>query len=247
MLAKLPETRPARWDLVRQVAARYRVPGRDFKAELGRMGEHLARLAVPIPAALREWYEVAAELTDLWSCQDRLLGPSKLYIRKDGLVFAAENQYCWESGVLLGELGEEDPPVVWLPFGGDGEVASPSVSVFAVQMLLSETFCGGRHAHFEFEWRVGGGQLAYLLGQFRRCDLPDIYLWAGTTSFYERDGVLLRLTYESEDQAAWGIATQDAQTFDEVMNELMGAGFTFELYEEESPARIYDPETNTRS
>lgn len=53
-LAKLPEDRSDRWELVRQIAASYRNPDRDFKAEVERTDALLATLRVAIPAALRE-------------------------------------------------------------------------------------------------------------------------------------------------------------------------------------------------
>lgn len=93
MLAKLPEARSDRWELVRQIAAVYRSPSRDFKVKLESLDDHLTKLAVSLPVALREWYEVTAELTDLWSGQDYLLAPLKLRVRGGGLEIAAENQY----------------------------------------------------------------------------------------------------------------------------------------------------------
>jgi hypothetical protein len=231
VLAKLPESRSARWDLVRQIAASYRRPGDDFKAKLEGMDAHLAKLAVSIPPALQEWYAVAAELTDLWGGQDSLLGPGELYVRGDGLAFAAENQYCWECGILLNELEDEDPRVVRLPFEVSEQLTSPAVSVFALQFLLSETFWSGRHSHMEVVWSVEGEQLEYLLSEFQRCDLPDLYLWSWPTRFYEDDGVLLRLECETEDQTWLGVAAQDAETFDEVMDELKGVGIRFETLE----------------
>ena len=228
MLAKLPETRSARWALVRQLADAYRNPGRDFKASPDGIAAHLTERGVSIPLALREWYALAAELTDLWSKQDRLLHPAELRINGDWLEIAAENQYCWQWGIPLDELGDEDPRVVRLPFDADERLTSPAVSVFAIQLFLSETFWGGRHAHMEIVWNVEGELLEYLLGEFQRCDLPDLYLWA-PTSFYEREGVLLRLDIVADDEVYWGVAARNAQTFDEVMNELRGVGITFEL------------------
>jgi hypothetical protein len=52
-----------------------------------------------LPAALREWYELAGRRRDVWCGQDELLVPDALAIQDRVLVFYVENQGVVRWGI----------------------------------------------------------------------------------------------------------------------------------------------------
>lgn len=112
-LLKLPESRAERWELLSRFIADWYSPltaGDGYtEAELQQCA---TRLATPLPAALCEWYGTAGRRDDVWHQQDTLLSPEELFCKDGVLHFCVENQAVTSWGVRLGDLSQEDPPVV---------------------------------------------------------------------------------------------------------------------------------------
>ncbi|HEU4391503.1 MAG TPA: hypothetical protein VFV34_27180, partial [Blastocatellia bacterium] len=112
-LLTLPKTRPERWELLSSFIADWYhplMPGDGYAdAELQRCA---ARLALPLPPALCEWYEATGKRDDVWRQQDTLLSPDKLFCDDGVLVFCVENQGVTSWGVRIADLSQPDPPVV---------------------------------------------------------------------------------------------------------------------------------------
>lgn len=72
-----------------------------------------ARLGVALPKPLREAYRLFGRRDDLTRNHDRLLRPDELGLDAAGeaLVFREENQAVLLWGVLVSDLGLDDPPV----------------------------------------------------------------------------------------------------------------------------------------
>jgi hypothetical protein len=69
------------------------------------------RLGVPLPAVLREYYRLLGKHREVSRGMNRLLAPSELCVSDGALVFAEENQGVFLAGILVAEIGEEDPAV----------------------------------------------------------------------------------------------------------------------------------------
>lgn len=112
-MAESVRSRAGAWALVRGFAAYWGEPlgpGDGFTdAELDAAEQ---RLGLRLPVALREAYRLFGRRADLTSSQDVLLTPAELYVLDGALVYRAENQGCAHWGVLLEDLGREDPPTV---------------------------------------------------------------------------------------------------------------------------------------
>ncbi|MEU0628159.1 SMI1/KNR4 family protein [Streptomyces sp. NPDC005989] len=107
-----------------------------------------ARLGLPLPAALREAYQLLGLRSDLTDNQDSLLAPEDLYLDADRgvLVFRVENQSCAYWGIRVTDLDQDDPPVVVRadlvrPTVGDWAAWLGRVSVAFVEIVLSEALC----------------------------------------------------------------------------------------------------------
>ncbi|MGX1543669.1 SMI1/KNR4 family protein [Streptomyces adustus] len=132
------------WDFLKEFAAYW---GRPLRPGDGYAAEGLAaaeqRLGTALPTALREAYLLFGRRTDLTSNHDTLLGPDALYVQDGALVYRAENQGAAFWGVLLTDLGQDDPATVmrldladksqerWEPW-------EPSLSSACVSMVMSE-------------------------------------------------------------------------------------------------------------
>ncbi|MGW2180090.1 SMI1/KNR4 family protein [Streptomyces sp. NPDC001732] len=104
-----------------------------------------ARLGLPLPAALREAYQLLGRRPDLTDNQDRLLAPQDLYLDEGRgvLVFRVENQSCAYWGIRVTDLDQDDPPVVVRadlvrPTADDWAAWLGRVSVAFAEIVLSE-------------------------------------------------------------------------------------------------------------
>lgn len=219
MLENLPNERSKKWNLVRKIAALYRQPNTKSKDLFQNISGSLADLNIVAPAALLEWYKLTEDLTNLWDGQDSFVPPAKIGKRIGSIGFYHENQYNWEIGYLLKDAHLPDPPVYFLPFSESDNFVSPSISTFAVQMLLLETFWNGKHSFFDVVIGVEGKTIEKLLDYFKPCDLPELKLLSDRTCFYERDSVFVLLDFDDfnaaspNDFAWWAIAASDEESF----------------------------------
>ncbi|MER7585284.1 SMI1/KNR4 family protein [Kitasatospora sp. NPDC097691] len=112
-MAESVRGRAGSWALVRGFAAYWGEPlGPDDGFPDDELDAAEQRLALRLPAALREAYRLFGRRADLTSNHDVLLTPDELYVLDGALVYRAENQGCAHWGVLLGDVGHEDPPTV---------------------------------------------------------------------------------------------------------------------------------------
>ncbi|MFE6054405.1 SMI1/KNR4 family protein [Kitasatospora sp. NPDC056446] len=115
-MAETLHSRAGAWTLVRGFAAYW---GEPLGPADGFSDEELdaaeRRLGLRLPAALRETYRLFGRRADLTSNQDVLLTPDELFLMDGALVYREENQGCAHWGVLLADLGREDPPTVVRP------------------------------------------------------------------------------------------------------------------------------------
>ena len=134
----IPSGLAARWNLLREVIGQWYRP---LDTGDGCPVEELVaveeRLAIKLPTALREWYQIAGRRKDVWSKQDFLLLPEILEIHEGYVVFLVENQGVWRCAVRVEECEHEDPPVYISDL--DDETLwnrqSLSVSMFAIELL----------------------------------------------------------------------------------------------------------------
>ncbi|GAA1875099.1 hypothetical protein [Myceligenerans crystallogenes] len=82
----------------------------------GQMDAREADLGVRLPPAVREFHGLVGRRHDLFSNQDVLLSivQRQVYIDEGALIVRHENQGSCRWGILLGDLEEDDPPVVVL-------------------------------------------------------------------------------------------------------------------------------------
>jgi hypothetical protein len=82
-----------------------------------------ARLGLKFPGVLHQYYRRVGRHQQVSEGMNHLLRPDVVYVLNGGLVFEEENQHYYFSGIALGELGGDDPPVmqgnrdeeVWYP------------------------------------------------------------------------------------------------------------------------------------
>lgn len=108
------------------------------------------RLGVGLPTPLREAYLFFGRRSDLTSNHDTLLKPDELYVADGALVYRVENQGAASWGVLLAQLGDNDPGTVMRVDLADKsqerwEAWDSSLRVACIEMVMSETalFEGG--------------------------------------------------------------------------------------------------------
>ena len=135
-LLKLPETRQERWALLAQLIAHWYAP---LTQADGYTDEELkqcaSRLGIILPPALQEWYRLAGKRRDVWCQQDTLLAPADMFTEKGVLHFSVENQGVTYWGIRLGDLSEENPPVVVLDQFDEWVVQSPLLSEFVLHLF----------------------------------------------------------------------------------------------------------------
>jgi hypothetical protein len=135
-LLNLPGKRSERWPLLASLIAEwYRplAPGDGYGGE--ELRQSAERLGITIPTAMREWYGLAGRRDDVWSQQDTLLSPKKLFCEDGVLHFFIENQAvtCW--GLRTGDLSRDDPPVVVRDEHQTWVVQSPTLSEFTLHLF----------------------------------------------------------------------------------------------------------------
>ncbi|MEU1592633.1 SMI1/KNR4 family protein [Streptomyces sp. NPDC005708] len=174
--------------------------GRPLQREDGCAEEELAAaeadLGFELPAALREGYALFGRRDDLTRQQDPLVRPTGRYVDdalNGVLVFRRENQDCAYWGISLGEIEQDDPPVVveshggWIPF-------LDRMSLAWVELVLSESLFGS-DSHYD-ACELPDALLPSLHERYARVDLPDHPMWASDDDspvrWYSAPGRLVR-------------------------------------------------------
>lgn len=161
MTITIPNTRPERWQWLREQIAEWYSP---LQPEDGWseaiLQEAEKRLGVKLPAALREWYQLGANRQEIWSPQDRFLQPNELGGSTNGdsengeefLIVYDENQSVVQWGIRVTDLSLEDPPVYlvdWRPDDSGGPTCeASSVSEFALAMFCYQLCIAGPNSCF---------------------------------------------------------------------------------------------------
>lgn len=157
-----PGDRAAAWRLAEVVAADW--SARPLTPADGYTDADLdaaaARLGLPLPAALREALKLFGRRDDLTRNQDPLATPENLDMYEGALVYREENQGVCAWGVLLEDLGQDDPPTYlrldladqsgqeWLPWTG-------RLSLALVEALITETVIGDGDGDLTAAWQPG--------------------------------------------------------------------------------------------
>ncbi|MGW2087387.1 SMI1/KNR4 family protein [Streptomyces sp. NPDC001880] len=159
-----------------------------------------ARLGLPLPAALREAYQLLGRRKDLTDNQDALLAPKDLYLDKDRgvLVFRVENQSCAYWGIRVTDLDQDDPPVVVRadlvgPTADDWAAWLGRVSVAFVEIVLSEALCADEDLMGWVTPDDGAGLPEDITATFQRLPLPEYPISQRPGShWYAHDEIILR-------------------------------------------------------
>jgi uncharacterized protein (TIGR02996 family) len=197
LFTHLPERRVERWRLVEEfIDTWYKPlkPGDGVSEEVLRETEE--RLGFRLPAALREWHALAGKRKEVWSNQDHLLEiqylnrENSMSSRQDAFIFYVENQTCELWGIRKKDFGLEDPPVY--RFLEPARV-SPSVSIFAIQVLLYEAKWRGGRIHANASFYGNTGRFREIRRKLRKCALPQSYWCADPVRVYEGEDILVEI------------------------------------------------------
>ncbi|MER6809848.1 hypothetical protein ABT299_11255 [Spirillospora sp. NPDC000708] len=202
--------RAAAWTFIREFAAGWGLPlGREDGTPEAELAEAEDRLGLRLPAAVREAYALLGRRPDLHSNLDTLLSPGELVVEHGALVFREENQGAALWGVMLGDLGRDDPPVhvrqdladkyaeLWEPWT---DRFSPAVLeiVLAESTQGPEELCDARD--------LAPGEDDELARRFALVPFPS----ESGQNFYTAPGVLL-----SDGGGAWlSVRARDPDTLD---------------------------------
>jgi hypothetical protein len=171
------------------------------------------RLGLVLPPAFREAYGLLGWRDDLTSNHDRLRPLDELEVdeRGEALVFRDENQGAATWGVLLADLGEDDPPVVMkadlaLKEEERWEGWMGRFSLACVEIVLAESVHD-----------LEDGDTEILERDFRRVPLPDYPEGAGTRWFAGPDVVV------RDDGGAWlSVRARTAEVLDRLRERMPG-------------------------
>ncbi|MEU9318507.1 SMI1/KNR4 family protein [Streptomyces sp. NPDC048295] len=194
--------RQAAWRFIRAFArdwSRHPLAGADGHTPAD-LDAAQARLGLPMPAALREAYQLLGRRRDLTDNQDSLLAPQDLYVDEDRgvLVFRVENQSCAYWGIRVTDLDQEDPPVVARadlvrPTADDWEAWLGRVSIAFVEIVLSEALCADEDL---MGWVTPGDETGLpedITAAFRRLPFPEYPTSQQRGSrWYAHDEIILR-------------------------------------------------------
>ena len=194
--------REDRWSLLKDFVAEWHSPlqpGDGYStAELDAVEE---RLGLKLPAALREWYQIAGHRKDIIAAQNFLRSPDRLYTREEDsgnvLYFYTENQAVVNWGILASDLELYDPPVYLDEIGA---IENQTLSEFVTQMVVFETTC--------FGGAFGGNSSANLEAleivkqNFIPLGFPDWHWSDSCSRLYGGNGVLIE-TEASENGYCW--------------------------------------------
>jgi hypothetical protein len=221
----LPATREARWALLEAVLERWfpgATPSGVASSDLD-LAER--RLALRLPVALREWYELHGARADVWSLQDRLFMPDQLRLEDGVLTFAIESQGVVRWGIRLDDLDVDDPPVVVSDPDRRGywSEESDATSSFAIQYALLNAKWSDAVTH-----HANGQATDEALDAIARCHprlpFPDMH-WPGwPTRFYGGDDVLVETV---ADTWIW-ISARTEQALEAIDAQMRDAGVVWE-------------------
>lgn len=184
--------RPAAWRFIASFAADWRSALETSDGyEAAELDAAEERLGLKLPAALREAYTLFGRRDDLTRNQDELLTPSELHVYEDALVYQAENQGAARWGILLSDLGNDDPATVMRPDLADKsqehwEPWTDRLSVALIDLVMSET------AIYNGDGLSDAAELDdSVLAAFHR--LPSVLPAQHESSWYLGDDVLLHV------------------------------------------------------
>jgi uncharacterized protein (TIGR02996 family) len=207
LFGQLPHSRAERWRLVEEFIENWygALKPRDGYSQK-ELDDAEARLGFRLPAALREWYQLAGRRFDVWC---RTLGmyfmePTALgLVMCDLLVFRMDDFEGYVSwGIRINDLGQEDPPVWGIgpsgsPDSGESESVfecSPTTTFFAVMSMLEELPIKNPQV---IVGRCQGDWSEQVRRSFQKCDFTIGRYYPGDNSFvsevYEGIDTLVRL------------------------------------------------------
>lgn len=178
-----------------------------------------------LPAALREWYLGFGARGDVWALQDELVGPDRLDVDDDVLVFAVENQGVVQWGLRVDE--GDDPPVMVSEEEG-WVVESPTTSAFALHFALLNVKWSKAVA-YRANGQAPDEALAAIAERLPRLPFQELHWPAWPTRFFGTDDVLVET---NGDSWIW-VSARTAEALREVDRIVRDAGMAeWETYEE---------------
>jgi hypothetical protein len=236
MFDTIPDTRQARWQLMKSVIEEWLRP---LTAADGTAPEELdrveGRLGCRLPKTLREWYELAGEAVDIWCCQDRLSVP---FIDREVLVFCVENQAIWTMGVRVSDLGRDDPPVFGWMNEGNVEPSefgqlNASVSERALRYLawcLKWANVSRIRRLLAIDYYQGYGfwkpaTRSAIERDCARCAFPVWRLWGWDTVFYESHDLLIQVRHVDAGAGDVSVAVRTGAALASFERMVRGTGF----------------------
>ena len=211
-LLKLPSTCEERFALLSRLIADWYDPVNDGDGfEDADFERSSTRLGLPIPAALRRWYQMSGRRKDVWSLQDILLPPEQWNIQRDALEFCVENQHVTSWGISRAQLLTEDPPVL-VRDGNDWLAQSASVSEFVLHFFAYTIKFSERASHINGYAPPDCRQ--HIISNMPSLDFP-IFVWTGTRLFGTDD--LIVGIDESDHVSASARSSESLQTFRELI------------------------------
>jgi hypothetical protein len=191
----LPPNRKERWELLEQFLARWFPPSVDPGVRTSELDASALRLGVPLPAALREWYERQGGRADVWSSQDRFLRPRQLQVAGDLLIFCVENQGVVQWGIPLESLAMPDPPVI-VSDPQDAtvrHVEHETTSGFALALAVMNAKWSASPAAYHANGQSTADACRAIRGALPRLPFPDLHFPASPTTFHGDDDVIVEL------------------------------------------------------
>ena len=137
-----------------------------------------------------------------------------------------ENQNCFRMGYLIDDANNPDPPVHRYSDGEAQFQLSPTVTEFAIQMLILETIWSGAHPYFDCADGIDGKEAKAIETEFKQCAINDMNLWSSPIRFLVDDDVVFRLDYDggTDEYAYFGFAAATQAVFDNTASRLSRIG-----------------------
>lgn len=135
-----------RWRSFIDFAARFVEPlGPDDGLTSAELDRAERRLGLRLPRALREWYRLAGRRDDVLGRRDHPVPARELGVQDGVLFIYEEDEELFRWGVLVDELGHDDPRIVTREDAGDAPtVWNERLSEFCWQMAIHQLLVSGK-------------------------------------------------------------------------------------------------------
>jgi hypothetical protein len=202
----LPRSRSQRWTLLEQFLARWFPPFLHPGVRPSELDSASERLGLPLPVALREWYQRQGARADVWSRQDRWLSPRQFEVADDLLIFCRENQAVVQWGIAVKDLSMADPPVILSHRHGptirhtEHETTSGFALAFAVMNAKWSTA-----AKYRANGEATDEACQAIRSTLPRLPFPDLH-WPGSPTYFHADDDIVVEIQSATCPWVWAVA-----------------------------------------